>query len=105
MTVDSIRWPKNLQPLARLDGSAVVAAHAALQRVLSRFPKGYDHSCIYSATSLDVIVGQEGGLYFVQIFRRADRCQWPITDFELDWFELYAVSPDGQVLVRYPYMP
>lgn len=105
ITVDSIRWPKDLQPLARLDGPAVLAAHAALLHVLSRFPKKYSKSCIYSARALDVVVGQEGGLYFVQIFRRADRCGWPDADFEFDWFELYAVSPDGRVLVRYPYMP
>lgn len=105
ITVDSIRWPKDLQPLARLDGPAVLAAHAALQHVLSRFPKEYAKGCTGSATSMDVVVGQEGGLYFVQILRRADRCGWPRKHLELDWFELYAVSPDGRVLVRYPYMP
>jgi hypothetical protein len=106
ITVDSIRWPKDLQPLARLDGPAVLAAHAALQHVLSRFPEEYARGCTGSARALDVVVGQDGGLYFVQIFRRADRCGWaPGTVLEFDWFELYAVSSDGRVLVRYPYMP
>jgi hypothetical protein len=103
---DSIRWPENLRPLATLDGPAVLAANAALQRVLSRFPKEYAGACEYSARSMEVVVGQEGGLYFVRIDRRADKCGWaPGFNLEFDWFELYAVSPEGRVLARYPYMP
>ncbi|WP_233261925.1 hypothetical protein [Vitiosangium sp. GDMCC 1.1324] len=105
-TADSIRWPENLRPLATLDGPAVLAANAALQRVLSRVPKEYAGTCEYSAESMDVVIGQEGGLYFVRIDRRADRCGWaPGFNLEFDWFELYAVSPQGRVLARYPYMP
>lgn len=101
-----IQWPKDLRPLATLDGPAVLAAHAALQRVLSRFPKDAAGACEYSAKSMDVVVGQEGGLYFVRIDRRADRCGWPRgAQLEFDWFELYAVSAEGQVIARYPYMP
>lgn len=102
----SIRWPENLRPLATLDGPAVLAANAALQRVLSRVPKEYAGTCEYSAKAMDVVVGQEGGLYFVRIDRRADRCGWsPDFNLEFDWFELYAVSPEGRILARYPYMP
>ncbi|WP_240356150.1 MULTISPECIES: hypothetical protein [Myxococcus] len=104
--VDSIPWPKDLRPLATLDGPAVLAAHAALQQVLSRFPKGGTSTCEFSAKSLDVVVGQEAGLYFVRIDRRPERCGWaPGVSLEFDWFELYAVSPDGRVLGRHPYMP
>lgn len=103
---DSIRWPENLRPLATLEGSAVLAANAALQRVLSRFPREYAGACEYSARSMEVVVGQEGGLYFVRIDRRPDMCGWaPGFNLEFDWFELYAVSPEGRVLARYPYMP
>jgi hypothetical protein len=103
---EPIRWPKDLRPLATLDGPAVLAAHAALQQVLSRFPKNHAGACEASARSMDVVVGQEGGLYFVRIDRRVDRCGWaPGVSLEFDWFELYAVSPEGRVLARYAYMP
>jgi hypothetical protein len=103
---DAIQWPKDLRPLATLDGPAVLAAHAALQRVLSQFPKNRAGACTSSAQSLEVVVGQEGGLYFVRVDRRPDKCGWaPGTALEFDWFEFYAVSPDGRVLARYPYMP
>jgi hypothetical protein len=103
---DAIRWPKDLRPLATLDGPAVLAAHAALQQVLSRTPKEYASTCEYSAKGMEVIVGEEGGLYFVRIRRRADKCGWnPGANLGFDGLELYAVSPDGRVLARYPYMP
>lgn len=104
---DGIRWPEDVRPLATLDGSAVLAAHAALQQVLARFPKEYAGICSYSAKAMEVIVGEQGGLYFVRINRRVDKCGWAAPGFNpsLHWFELYAVSPDGKVLARYPYYP
>lgn len=105
-TANAIRWPKDLRPLATLDGPAVLAAHAALQQVLSRAPKEYASTCEYSAKGMEVVVGEEGGLYFVRINRRADKCGWNKgANLGFDWLELYAVSPDGRVLARYPYMP
>lgn len=102
-----IKWPEDLQPLATLDGPAVLAANAALQHVLERLPKEYKRRCAYSARAMEVIVGQQGGLYFVRINRRLDKCGRASPGFSagFDWFELYAVSPDGQVLERYPYHP
>jgi hypothetical protein len=44
--------------------------------VLSRFPKEAARACEYSAKALEVAVGQEGGLYFVRIDRRVDKCGW-----------------------------
>jgi hypothetical protein len=104
---EGIRWPDEVRPLATLDGPAVLAAHAVLQRVLARIPKEYAGDCAYSAKALEVVVGQEGGLYFVEVNRRVDKCGWavPGTRLDLDWFELYAVSPDGRILARYPYHP
>lgn len=104
---DGIRWPNDLRPLAILDGPAILAAHAALQRTLARFPKEYAGACSYSAKALEVVVGQEEGLYFVRVNRRIDRCgrMTPGAKASLDWFELYAVSPEGRVLARYPYHP
>jgi len=56
---------------------------------------------------MEVLVGQQGGLYFVRINRRLDKCgrAAPGISAGFDWFELYAVSPDGQILERYPYHP
>ncbi len=102
-----IKWPDEVRPLATLDGPAIIAANAALQRLLASFPKEYATDCSYSAKAMDVTVGQERGLYFVEIKRRLERCGWAAPGFEpvLHWFELYAVSPEGKVLARYPYHP
>ncbi|WP_242588911.1 hypothetical protein [Corallococcus macrosporus] len=106
MVAEGIQWPEDLQPLATLDGPAVLAAHAALQRRLSRYPKEYAKSCAFSAKGMEVIVGEERGMYFVRINPRPDKCGWaPGTVLGFDEFELYAVSPEGKVLARYPYMP
>jgi hypothetical protein len=92
--------------MATLDGPAVLAAHAVLQRVLSRFPKEHAGACEHSARSLEVVVGYEEGVYFVRVDRRPDKCgEAPGVSLEFDWFELYAVSADGQILARYPHMP
>ncbi|MFE8602309.1 hypothetical protein [Archangium violaceum] len=102
-----IHWPVEVRPLATLDGPAVLAAHAAIQHVLARFPKEYAGSCTYSAKALEVVVGEQGGLYFVRINQRPERCGRFAAGVSLtpDWFELYAVSSDGKVLARYPYQP
>jgi hypothetical protein len=104
---EGIHWPDDVRPLATLDGPAVLAAHAALQRLLARVPKEYAGTCSYSAKAMEVIVGQEGGLYFVRINRRVEKCGRfaPGVNTSPHWFELYAVSPEGKVLARYPYAP
>ncbi|WP_240360098.1 hypothetical protein [Pyxidicoccus caerfyrddinensis] len=96
-----------MRPLATLDGPAVLAAHAALQQLLSSFPKESAGTCSHSAKAMEVVVGQEGGLYFVRINQRVEKCGGfaPGFNLTLDWFELYAVSPEGQVLARYPFQP
>ena len=102
----SIPWPeKDLQPLATLDGPAILAAHAALQQVMKRFPKEYTKECVFSPRSLELVIGYDAGWYFVRVNRRVDKCPgMGPGDIEFDWFELYAVSPDGRV-ERYPYHP
>ncbi|MBU8895733.1 hypothetical protein KRR26_08960 [Corallococcus sp. M34] len=90
-----------------MDGPAVLAANAALRRLLSSFPKETAGDCAYSAKAMEVMVGKEGDLYFVEINRRLDKCGWAAPGFNpsLHWFELYAVSAEGEVLARYPYHP
>lgn len=106
LIAEGIQWPEDLRPLATLEGPAVLAAHAALQRVLSTYPKEYAQSCAFSAKGLEVIVGEERGIYFVRINPRPDKCGWaPGTVLGFDVFELYAVSPEGQILARHPSLP
>jgi hypothetical protein len=105
--LNGIEWPHELHPLATLDGPAVLAAHAALQQLLAHFPKEYAKACSHSAKAMELLVGEYKGLYFVQINQRVEKCGNFAPGFTLtpDWFELYAVSPDGKVLARYPYSP
>jgi hypothetical protein len=105
--VAGIEWPEELRPLATLDGPAVVAANAALQHLLASFPKESARSCSHSARAMEVVVGEHAGLYLVQIHQRVEKCGRfaPGFNLTLDGFELYAVSPDGKVLARYPYTP
>ncbi|MHA7632910.1 hypothetical protein [Corallococcus sp. M7] len=104
---EGIEWPDDLRPLATLDGPAVLAAHAALQRLLAGFPKEYAKDCSYTAKAMEVSVAQHGGLYFVEIKRNVEKCGWAAPGFNpsAHWYELYAVSADGKVLARYPYHP
>jgi hypothetical protein len=107
LIVNGIQWPDEVRTLATLDGRAIMAAHAAMQDLKARFakedPKAASH-CNSSPKAMDVIVGEGGGMYIVRINRRVDRCGWADPSFN-DAFEpeLYAVSPDGQVLARYPH--
>jgi hypothetical protein len=104
---EPLRWPEEVRPLATLDAPAILAANAALQHVLARIPKEYTGSCDYSAKAMEVVIGQEAGLYFVRVNLRADRCGVVLPEGAIgfDWFELYAVSPEGKVLARYPFSP
>jgi hypothetical protein len=103
-----IRWPDEVRTLTTLDAPAVLAAHAALQQLLARFSREGMAGCGYSAKGLEVIVGEGGGMYIVRINQRMDKCGWivpPGFSTETDWAELYAVSPEGRVLARYPFAP
>jgi hypothetical protein len=101
---NAIPWPEDdLTPLATLDGPAVLAAHAALEEAVKRFPNESRGQCAFSAKALEVVIGQKDGWYFARVNRRMDRCLG-FTGLEMDWFELYAISPEGH-LQRYPYHP
>jgi|GEM_PF-1291254 len=103
----AIPWPEEeLQPVATLDGSAVLATHSVLTQVLKRFPKEAGRSCAFSPRALELLVARKDGWHFVRVNRRVDQCPGfgPGVQLETDWFELYAVSPGGFV-ERYPYHP
>ncbi|RYZ11002.1 MAG: hypothetical protein EOO70_09995, partial [Myxococcaceae bacterium] len=76
IVAEGIEWPDDLRPLATMDGPAVLAAHAALQRLLAGFPKEYAKDCSYTAKAMEVSVAQHGGLYFVEIKRNVTKCGW-----------------------------
>jgi hypothetical protein len=104
--VNGIRWPEETQLLATLDGRAIMAAHAAMQDLMARFAKEdkrFVGHCDYSPKAMDVIIFEGEGMYIVRINPRVDRCGWADPSFNagLD-SELYAVSPEGKVLARYP---
>ncbi|MCP3101026.1 hypothetical protein LZ198_19305 [Myxococcus sp. K15C18031901] len=107
VVAEGIRWPTELTPLATLDGPAVLAAHSARQKVLAAMPREYASSCAYSAKAMEVVVGKDADLYFVRVHRRPERCGRiaPGSGATLDWHELYAVSPEGKVLARFPNHP
>jgi hypothetical protein len=100
-------WPEDLRTLATLDGPAVLAANAALEKLLASFPKEYAKDCSYTAKAMEVSVALHGGLYFVEINRRVEKCGWAKPGFNPSshWYELYAVSPEGKVLARFPHHP
>lgn len=102
-----IQWPEEIRPLATLDGPAVLAANTALQEAMKRFPKQHTQQCAFSPRSLELRIGFEAGIYFVQVERRVDKCPGfgPGVTLEFDWFEVYAISPDGRFLERAPYHP
>jgi hypothetical protein len=89
-----------------LEGPAILAAHAALEQVMKRFPKEAQKDCAASPKSMEVLIGHQAGWYFIRINHRVDQCPgWgPGVSVEFDWFELYAYSPEGR-LERYPYTP
>lgn len=107
VTAQPIQWPEEIRPLATLEGPAILAAHTALQQAMKRFPKERTKECAFSAQALEVAVGYEAGLYFVQVNRRVDKCPGfaPGVTLEFDWFEVYAIAPDGRLLERAPFHP
>jgi hypothetical protein len=109
--VDGIRWPEDdeVRLLTTLDGRAIVAANAAIQDLMARLAKEdrrYVGSCDASPKAMDVFVFEGEGMYIVSIKRRLDRCGWAHPSFNAAFDpEVYAVSPEGRILARYPYNP
>ncbi len=74
---------------------------------MKRFPKERSKECAFSPQALEVAIGYEAGIYFAQVNRRVDRCPGfgPGVTLEFDWFEVYAIAPDGRLLERAPFHP
>jgi hypothetical protein len=98
-TDEGIRWPQEMRPLAILDGPAIAASNAAMQHLQARLKKKYGEACLAPPSAMQVLVGREGELYFVQIEQHDRNCVSVTRDGYPgpDELVLYAVTPDGQL--------
>jgi hypothetical protein len=91
-----------------LDGRAIVAAHAAVQDLLGHFAqKGirFSRRCDAQPQAMDVLIFESEGKYVIRINPRVDRCGGadPSVNASLA-SAVYAVSPEGTILGRLPYV-
>jgi hypothetical protein len=102
----TVEWPeddnrvKTIVPLT--EAAASVAAAAAIREMVSTNPhRGLFWGCTSPAQGLDVAVftGPTKGLYYVLLEQRFHRCGGP-SGRVLDWYYLYAVTPEGEVVAR-----
>jgi hypothetical protein len=100
-------WPEKPRLLATLDARAIIAARSAEWELIDRFVKSdkrFAGSCDYSPKAMDVVIREAEGMYVVRINPRVDRCGVLSADFnDVIDPELYAVSPEGKILMDYPY--
>ncbi|MDC0707684.1 hypothetical protein POL68_04315 [Stigmatella sp. ncwal1] len=112
-TEPSVEWPTPeelaaLQPVSsdvkeEINGQAVLAAAAAIQetnRLWSR--QGLFDGCPAPALGLGAVVYAWKGYYYVNVTQRFDRCGGKRFRM-LDWWEFFAVSPEGELIARQPY--
>jgi hypothetical protein len=104
-----IQWPTSeelagLQPVTgEFSGEVAVVAAAAIQQCIRDWKaQGLFEGCPTPATGLGVTVYQWKGTYYVSISERFDRCGRSRSGM-LDWWEVFAVSPEGEVLGRDPF--
>ncbi|MFP2957965.1 hypothetical protein ACLEPN_09075 [Myxococcus sp. 1LA] len=87
-----------------MEAGAVLAAAGAIREVVrtSPFPDLFA-GCSSPEQGLDVSVfaGPTPGLYFVAVDQRFDRCGGP-SGRVLDWWEVYAVTAQGEVVAKAP---
>lgn len=105
----AIQWPTpeeltGLQPVTgELGGEVAVVAAAAIQRTVRDWKaQGLFEGCPTPAAGLGATVYLWKGTYYVSISERFDRCGRARSGM-LDWWEVFAVSPEGDVLGRHPF--
>jgi hypothetical protein len=105
----TVRWPTpeelaKLQPVASdINGEAALAAAAAIRETARIWSsQGLFEGCPTPAAGLGARVYAWKGHYYVSITQRFDRCGGKRFRM-LDWWEVFAVSPEGQVVARQPY--
>jgi hypothetical protein len=109
----TVQWPTpeelaKLQPVAsdangEINGEAALAAAAAIRETARVWSgQGLFEGCPTPAAGLGARVYVWKGHYYVSITQRFDRCGGKRFRM-LDWWEVFAVSPEGQVMARQPH--
>jgi hypothetical protein len=105
--LEGTSWPEKPRLLTTLDGRAIVAANIAIRermKLLVKEDKRNAGICDASPKAMDVLIFEAEGMYVVRLNPRVDRCGWADPSFN-NAFEpdLYAISPERKILMRYPY--
>lgn len=108
----NVEWPddysgKNIVPF--MEAGAALASAAAIREVVRQnlaMDPGLFWGCSSPEQGLGVAVyrGPTPGLYYVMLEERFDRCGGPRYRV-LDWWYVYAVTPQGQVVAEAPPPP
>ncbi|WP_395836461.1 hypothetical protein [Archangium violaceum] len=108
----TVEWPddysgKNIVPF--MEAGAALAAAAAIREMVKQglaMDPGLFWGCASPEQGLDVAVyrGPTPGLYYVMLEERFDRCSGPRYRV-LDWWYVYAVTPQGEVVAEAPPPP
>jgi hypothetical protein len=108
-----VDWPTadelaTLQPVSNdvndeFNGQAALVAARAIQEVIQLWSdQGLFEGCPAPALGLGAVVYPWKGVYYVNVTQRFDRCGGKRYRM-LDWWESFAVSPEGRVLARRPH--
>ncbi|ATB31127.1 hypothetical protein [Melittangium boletus] len=108
-----VEWPSQeelaaIQPVSNdvdkeLNGQAALAAAGALQETIRLWSdQSLFEGCSTPALGLGAVVYQWKDYYYVNVTQRFDRCGSKRFRM-LDWWESFAVSPEGRVLARQPH--
>jgi hypothetical protein len=103
----TVEWPadysdKNLVPF--VEAGAALAAAAAIRELVKTNPHPHlFQGCTSPEQGLDVAVheGPTPGVYYVMVEEHFDRCGGPRYRV-LDWWHVYAVTPQGEVVAQAP---
>jgi hypothetical protein len=105
-----VEWPDEQSArlvVPAMEAGAALAAAAAIREMIESNP--YPHlfaGCASPEQGLDaaVFTGPTPGLYYVVLEERFDRCGGP-RGRVLDWWHVYAVTPQGEVVGQSPHPP
>jgi len=103
-----VEWPRDysserVSPF--MEAGAAIAAAAAIQELIKTNPHPHlFQGCASPEQGLDVAVskGPTPGLYYVMLEEHFDRCGGGPRYRVLDWWAVYAVTPQGEVVAEAP---
>ncbi|WP_324960584.1 hypothetical protein [Archangium sp.] len=106
-----VEWPGDEQSIKTIipsteAGAALAAAAAIREMVRTNTDPGLFWGCSSPEQGLDVAVftGPTPGLYYVALGQHFNRCGGP-RGRVLDWWYVYAVTPQGEVVAEAPLPP